>query len=258
MQSTETPVHDAPLAARLGDTPRAKGLKRYGVKSLWRTLQGEGAWAGRPAIFVRFVACNMWSGYEADRERDAAKGHACAAFCDTDFTKEGSVRLSAAALAAEAARVAAGGDSPVDLVVLTGGEPLLQADAGLIRALHAAGFEVAVETNGTVRLVDAFGADEQGWPDWVVCSPKLPAASTVIETLDELKLVVPAYRPADYAEVAGRVRAHRLGTRERRYLWVQPEDGPRLGEATRLAVELAQHDPRWRVSVQTHKILNVD
>src|SRR5690606_4463436 len=95
-------------------------------------------------------------------------------------------------------------------------------------------------------------------PDWVVCSPKLPADRTVIEALDELKLVVPAYRPADYAAVADRVRLHRLGTRARRYLWLQPEDGPRLAEATALAVELAQANPRWRVSVQTHKILDAD
>ena len=256
----ELPVHDEPLAARLAPSKPQRGVRRYAVKSLWRTLQGEGAWAGRAAVFVRFVGCNMWTGYDADRERDAAKGHACAAFCDTDFTKEGSVRLTANALADEAARVAAGerGAPPVDLIVLTGGEPLLQADAALVLALHTRGFEVAVETNGTVRLADAFGSDSDAWPDWVVCSPKLSASETVIEALDELKLVVPAYRPADYADIANRVRPHRLGARERRYLWIQPEDGPCLAQATALAVRLAQTDPRWRVSVQTHKILHVD
>ena len=251
---TEIQTHDVGLARRLADSPREAGATRYAVKSVWRTLQGEGAWAGRPAVFVRFVGCNMWTGYERDRERDAARGHACAGFCDTDFTKEESVRLSAEALAAEVGQTGAGG---VDLVVLTGGEPLLQADAPLIDALHDRGFEVAVETNGTVRLAEAFGGPE-GWPDWIVCSPKLPARQTVIEVADELKLVVPAYQPDAYAEVADRVRPHRLGTRTRRYLWVQPEDGPRLAEATRLAVRLAQADPRWRVSVQTHKILDVD
>ena len=210
----DLPVHDVGLAGRLESTPRQPGLKRYAVKSLWRTLQGEGAWAGRPAVFVRLVGCNMWTGYEADRERDAAKGHLCAAFCDTDFTKEGAVRLSAEDLAAEVARTGAGG---VDLVVLTGGEPLLQADAPLVAALQAEGFEVTVETNGTVRLADAFGPDPTLHPDWVVCSPKLPADQTVLEALDELKLVVPAYRPADYATVAARVRSHRVGTRERRF-----------------------------------------
>ena len=246
------PTRDAPLAARLADSP--PGPRRYAVKSVWRTLQGEGAWAGRAAVFVRFVGCNMWTGYPADRARDAARGPACAAFCDTDFTREGSVRLSAAALAAEAARAGAGG---VDLVVLTGGEPLLQADADLVRALQAEGFEVAVETNGTVRLADAFGA-RPDWPDWIVCSPKLPAARTVLEACDELKLVVPDYRPEAYAELADRVRPHRVGRRERRWLWVQPEDGPRLDAARRLAVALAHADPRWRVSTQTHKVLDVD
>ena len=250
---------DSPLAERLTASPPQRGTPRYAVKSLWRTLQGEGAWAGRPAVFVRLVGCNMWTGYDRDRERDAARGHACAAFCDTEFTKEGSVRLTAQALADEAARVARGegGCPAVDLVVLTGGEPLLQADAPLVHALQAVGFEVAVETNGTVRLDDAFG-DTEHWPDWIVCSPKLPADQTVIEALDELKLVVPAYRPADYAAVADRVRTHTLGTRSRRFLWVQPEDGPRLDDARRLAVALAQADPCWRVSTQTHKILHVD
>ena len=251
---TAVPTHDVGLAERLASTPRQPGLTRYAVKSLWRTLQGEGAWAGRPAVFIRLVGCNMWTGYAADRERDALRNGACAAFCDTDFTKEGAVRLSAEDLAAEVARVGADG---VDLVVLTGGEPLLQADAALVGALRQRGFEVAVETNGTVRLAEAFG-EPTSWPDWIVCSPKLPAERTVIEACDELKLVVPAYRPADYARVAARVRPHRVGARERRYLWVQPEDGPRLAEATALAVALAQATPGWRVSVQTHKILGVD
>ena len=244
-------TQDRALADRLADSPR--GPRRYAVKSLWRTLQGEGAWAGRAAVFVRFVGCNMWTGYGRDRERDAARGHACAAFCDTDFTKEGSARLSAADLAAEARRVGGG----IDLAVLTGGEPLLQADAGLVGALRQRGFEVAVETNGTVRLADAFG-EADDWPDWVVCSPKLAADRTVIEAMDELKLVVPAYRPEAYAGLVERVRPHRVGGRPRRFLWVQPEDGPRLAEATALAVALAQRDRQWRVSVQTHKVLDVD
>ena len=224
--------------------------RRVSVAVLWPL-------AGSPATTPATTAGVETS--DRDRERDAARGHACAAFCDTDFTKEGSVRLTASALADEAARIAAGegGAPPVDLIVLTGGEPLLQADASLVQALHEQGLEVAVETNGTVRLADAFGEPEH-WPDWVVCSPKLPAEQTVIETLDELKLVVPAYRPADYAAVADRVRPHRIGARTRRFLWVQPEDGPRLNDARHLAVALAQADPRWRVSTQTHKLLHVD
>ena len=236
------------LGARLDDS--APGQRRYAVKALWRTVQGEGVWAGRAAVFVRLAGCNLWSGWDADRERDAGRhGNACALWCDTDFTREGAVKLSARALAAEAARV--GG--AVRFCVLTGGEPLLQADAPLVAALHGAGFTVAVETNGTQRLGDAFGPEES-WPDWVVCSPKLPEAALRLEACDELKLVVPDYRPARYAAFAERVREHD----GRRALWVQPEDGPRLAEATRLALDLVFEDPRWRVSVQTHKALGVD
>jgi organic radical activating enzyme len=101
-----------------------------------------------------------------------------------------------------------GGDG-MGFCVLTGGEPLLQADAELVRALHAEGFEVAVETNGTVALAEAFGADEAHWPDWITCSPKLPEERLRLEHFDELKLVVPDYRPVDYARFARRGRAHR-------------------------------------------------
>ena len=248
-----TTDREAPLRAHRPDS--APGGRRYAVRAVWRTLQGEGAWAGRPAVFVRFAGCNMWSGHERDRARDFARtGAACALFCDTDFRREGAAKLSAADLAAEALRVA--GD--VRFVVLTGGEPLLQADAALVRALRAAGFQIACETNGTVALADAFGPDAADRPDWVVCSPKLPEGRLALEAMDELKLVVPAYRPDAYATFAGRVRVHRLGGAEVRYRWLQPEDGPRLAEATRLAVALALADPRWRVSVQTHKILGVD
>ncbi|MEM6327931.1 MAG: radical SAM protein [Bacteroidota bacterium] len=242
---------EAGLADRLGDSDQRAGERRYRVKALWTTLQGEGFWAGRPAVFIRLVGCNMWSGYEVDRERDAARtGADCPHWCDTQFTKDGSVRLTAADLA----RAATEAGGPVRFCVLTGGEPLLQADAALIAALRAEGFTVACETNGTVRLGDAFGRANDG-PDWVVCSPKLPADRLVLERCDELKLVVPDYRPEAYAPMVERVREH---PEAGRLLWLQPEDGPRLAEATRLAVDLALADPRWRVSVQGHKILGVD
>ncbi len=235
----------------------APGARRYAVKAVWRTLQGEGAWAGRAAVFVRFAGCNLWTGHDADRERDANRtGAGCPRFCDTDFTKEGATKLSAADLVAEVQAVA----GPVRFVVLTGGEPLLQADAALVRTLHAAGFEVAVETNGTVALADAFTDDTGNLvpPDWIVCSPKLPETALKLEVCDELKLVVPDYQPEAYARFAARVRPHTVAGRERRWLWLQPEDGPRLAEATRLAVATALANPAWRVSVQTHKILDID
>ncbi|MEO0557792.1 MAG: radical SAM protein [Bacteroidota bacterium] len=241
---------EAGLSERVApSTPRA-GEKTYRVKAIWRTLQGEGVWAGRAAVFIRFVGFNLWSGYETDRQRDAERSGAdCPLWCDTEFTKEGSVRLTAEDLAAEAARA---GDA-VRFCVLTGGEPLLQADRQLVQALRAEGFEIAVETNGTQRLADAFGV-ETDWPDWIVCSPKLPEERLVLEACDELKLVVPDYLPSAYRQLEARVREHG----GRRALWVQPEDGPRVAEVTRLAVELAMGDPRWRVSVQTHKVLGVD
>lgn len=226
-------------------------MKRYVVKAVWRTLQGEGAWAGRPAVFVRFAGCNLWSGYEADRNRDTARnGAACPRWCDTDFTREGAKKLTASELADEMLAVA--GD--IRFCVLTGGEPFLQADGRLIIALHDAGFFVATETNGTIALSASFGETP---PDWVVCSPKLPADQLVLERMDELKIVVPDYRPNDYAALAERTRTHTLSGAATRFLWLQPEDGPRLAEATNLAIDLAQSNPEWRVSVQTHKVLGI-
>ena len=221
-------------------------------------MQGEGFFAGRPAVFVRFVGCNLWTGYEADRARDAARTPAtCASWCDTDFRKEGSRSYTAGQLA-EAMR-AVGGD--IGFCVLTGGEPLLQLDAPLVRALHEAGFWVAIETNGIVALREACWDEAQQQvigPDWIVCSPKWPEDQLVLEHFDELKLVVPDYQPGQYGAFAGRHRRHTIGGAEVPLRWLQPEDGPRQAEATALAVQLALEHPDWRVSVQTHKILNVE
>ena len=230
----------------------------YRVKNVFRTVQGEGFWAGRPAVFVRLVGCNMWSGYEADRERDARRSGAdCPRWCDTDFTKEGSTAYTATDLTDRMREV--GG--PIRFCVLTGGEPFLQADAALIRAMHKAGFTVAIETNGTVALTDAFADPETGdlcAPDWITCSPKLPEEHLELERFDELKLVVPDYRPAQYERFARRGTRHNIAGEQRRCLYVQPEDGPRLHEAQQEAVALATQHPEWSVSTQTHKVLDVE
>lgn len=232
--------------------------RSYRVKDVWRTLQGEGAWAGRPAVFVRFVACNLWSGLDADRARDAARtGADCPRWCDTDFTRDGSRRYdSAGALADAVVEVGQG----IAFVVCTGGEPLLQLDAALVAAFHARGLFVAVETNGTVALADAVGAaDGPNVPDWVTCSPKHrdDAGTLALEWFDEVKLVVPDYAPVDVAAFLDRQRIHTVAGRPVPLRWLQPEDGPRVREATDLAVAMALADPSWRVSVQTHKVLDV-
>ncbi|QCR25221.1 7-carboxy-7-deazaguanine synthase QueE [Pontibacter sp. SGAir0037] len=230
----------------------------YRVKSVWKTLQGEGVFAGRPAVFVRMVGCNLWSGYDETRERDAARtGASCPRWCDTDFTKEGSAVYTAASLAEEMSLI--GGD--IKFCVVTGGEPLLQLDAKLMQALHQKGFFVAIETNGTVQLQDACWDEEAGSiiaPDWIVCSPKLPEEQLTIEYFDELKLVLPSYTPMEYATFAQRQRQNYVQNSQLPLLWLQPEDGTRLQEATKMAIDLALDNPAWRVSVQTHKILNVE
>ena len=232
------------------------GTGTYRVKDIWKTLQGEGFFAGRPAVFCRLVGCNMWSGYEEDRARDAERhGASCPRWCDTDFRKEGSRDFTAEVLARKMREV--GGR--VTFCVLTGGEPLLQADAPLIRALHDEGFQVAVETNGTVALSDAFAGagGELHAPDWIVCSPKLGEEQLELERFDELKLVVPDYQPSGYVRFAERARPHKVGGHRVPLLWLQPEDGPRLEAAKREAVELALAHPRWRAGVQSHKVLGV-
>lgn len=232
--------------------------RTYRVKAIWKTLQGEGLFAGRPAVFVRLVGCNMWSGYEYTRQRDAERtgGH-CPLWCDTDFTKEGSRDYTAYELAAAVAQE--GGD--VRFCVITGGEPLMQLDAALVKALHKAGFFISIETNGTMSLANSCWDDANDRleaPDWIVCSPKLKEQDLQLEFFDELKLVVPDYKPEDFDAFVGLQRKHSVQGSSLPLLWLQPEDGVRLQEARHLAINTALAHPQWRVSVQTHKVLNVE
>jgi 7-carboxy-7-deazaguanine synthase (Cx14CxxC type) len=212
----------------------------YSVKEIFFTLQGEGVHAGRPAVFCRFAGCNLWTGLEKDR------GKAVCKFCDTDFVGIGPDGGKFATAAELAARVA---DAwPADqasgtrhrYVVCTGGEPLLQLDAPLIDAFHAAGFEVGVETNGTQPAPPGI--------DWLCVSPKANAP-LVLTNGDELKLVYPQTEPAAQPD-----RFTHLGFR---HFSLQPMDGPALAENTRQTVQYCLTHPRWRLSLQTHKLLGL-
>ncbi len=205
----------------------------YAVKEIFLTLQGEGMQAGRRAVFLRFSGCNLWSGREADRASADCR------FCDTDFVGmdgENGGRYDAAALVARVA--ALWGDEDRRLVVITGGEPMLQLDRALVDALHAAGFEVAVETNGTLPAPDGI--------DWICVSPK--AGTEIVQrTGSELKLVWP--QPGiDPAELTGWGFDHFL---------VQPMDCADAAAAREAAIALVMADPRWRLSLQTHKLLGL-
>ena len=208
----------------------------YAVKELFYTLQGEGANAGRPAVFCRFAGCNLWSGREEDRAQAVCR------FCDTDFVGtdgsgggrfESASDLAAAVAAAWPRR--AGG---YPLVVCTGGEPLLQMDDALIEALHGVGFEIAIETNGTQRAPEGI--------DWICVSPKADA-EWVLRSGDELKLVYPQ---------AG-IDPSTLEGLSFRHFFLQPMDGAERGSNTRLAIEYCLSHPRWRLSLQTHKVVGI-
>jgi 7-carboxy-7-deazaguanine synthase (Cx14CxxC type) len=205
----------------------------YSVKEIYYTLQGEGAHTGRPAVFCRFSGCNLWSGREEDR------GQAICSFCDTDFVGAdgpGGGRFSTAEdlAAAVAAMWPVDSSAAHPFIVCTGGEPLLQLDANLVAALHERQIEIAVETNGTRKPPAGI--------DWLTVSPKA-GAPVVVTGGNELKLVYPQEKatPEQYEHLAF----------DRWYL--QPMDGPRRTENTRLTVEFCLAHPRWRLSIQTHK-----
>ena len=208
----------------------------YAVKELFLTLQGEGGQAGRPAVFCRFAGCNLWSGREQDRAT------AVCTFCDTDFVGmdgSGGGRFeSAQALALAAYALWQGPAGEPALVVCTGGEPLLQLDPPLVAAFHAAGFDVAVESNGTIAAPAGL--------DWICISPKAhaPLAQT---SGHELKLVFPQ---------AGVDPARFEGLDFERFL-LQPMDGPHQAANTQAAIAYCLAHPRWRLSVQTHKYLGL-
>ncbi|MES1149827.1 MAG: 7-carboxy-7-deazaguanine synthase [Bradyrhizobium guangdongense] len=207
----------------------------YAVKEIFLTLQGEGAHAGRASVFCRFAGCNLWSGREADR------ASAVCQFCDTDFVGTDGTLGGRYASAAELARTIAAqwqGADDQRYVVLTGGEPLLQVDGPLVDALHAAGFEIGVETNGTMLPPDGL--------DWICVSPK-GGSELVLRQGHELKLVYPQALalPEAFEELAF----------ERFSL--QPMDGPELAENTVRAIDYCLRHPQWRLSVQTQKTLGI-
>jgi 7-carboxy-7-deazaguanine synthase (Cx14CxxC type) len=206
----------------------------YTVKEIFYTLQGEGAQSGRAAVFCRFSGCNLWSGREEDRSRAVCQ------FCDTDFVGTGpdGGKFSSATELAEAIDRCWAGRSGRKYVVCTGGEPLLQLDEDLIEALHRRSFEVAVETNGTKPAPASL--------DWICVSPK--AGAPFVQTHgNELKLVYPQENapPEQYAQL------------DFEHFFLQPMDGPDTAFNTERAIEYCLAHPRWRLSIQTHKLVGL-
>ncbi|MDP3085428.1 MAG: 7-carboxy-7-deazaguanine synthase [Rubrivivax sp.] len=208
----------------------------YSVKEIYYTLQGEGAQSGRAAVFCRFAGCNLWSGREQDRAEAVCR------FCDTDFIGTdgpgGGKFTSAAALAQAVASQWPAGRPGQPLVVCTGGEPLLQLDEAAIAALHALGFEVAVETNGTQPAPAGL--------DWVCVSPKA-GSQTVLQQGSELKLVFP--QPGAWPD--------RFAALDFEHFFLQPMDGPDRQANTQAAVDYCLAHPQWRLSIQTHKVIGI-
>ncbi len=224
-------------------------IKVYSVKSIFLTTQGEGFHLGKPAVFLRFVGCNMWSGYEKDRINDSKKNNAiCPLFCDTDFTKENSLKLSADEIVKKCIEASKG----VRFIVITGGEPLLQLDSILIQKLKENNFYISIETNGSVSLSNLI--NQNSLPDWIACSPKNKDLIN-IEYIDELKLVYPTYSPKDFNSLVEKVKIHS----NQKQLWLQPEDGPKYNESKNACVEYAIKSLGvWRTGIQAHKIWGVE
>lgn len=208
----------------------------YAVKEIFYTLQGEGANTGRPAVFCRFAGCNLWSGLERDRATAVCR------FCDTEFVGTdgagGGRFASPEALATRVAAAWPSAQAASRFVVCTGGEPLLQLDAPLVDALHAEGFTIAIETNGTQPALAGL--------DWVCVSPKA-GAELVLRRGDELKLIFPqaGIDPADFEHLPFT------------HFFLQPMDSPDRRRNTELAVQYCLAHPRWRLSLQTHKLLGI-
>jgi len=224
------------FSAKILTTHYASYALTYSVKEIFYTLQGEGNHAGRPAVFCRFAGCNLWSGRESDR------ASAICQFCDTDFVGTDGELGGKFKLAQELAATINGlwpssyPDSKY--VVFTGGEPLMQLDAELIDAMHAVGFEIAIETNGTIAVPAGI--------DWVCVSPKMGSELIVFKG-DELKVVIPqvgqeldSYTKLDF-----------------KHFFVQAMDGPLQNENIRKAIAYCKLHPRWKLSIQTHKLLQI-
>lgn len=215
----------------------------YTVKELFPTLQGEGAHAGRAAVFCRFAGCNLWSGREEDRATAVCQ------FCDTDFVGSdgaGGGKFETAALLVDTIEevwTSTSAGPQQRYVVFTGGEPLLQLDTALIDALHAKGFTIAIETNGTIKVPKGV--------DWVCVSPKAGSELLVLQA-DEIKLVIP-----QRGHVAIETLLARFEKMDYRNRFLQAMDGPNLQENLALAVRLCQKRPLWRLSVQTHKMIGI-
>lgn len=209
-------------------------MKKYAVKEIFYTLQGEGAHAGRPAVFLRFSGCNLWSGREVDRHKAICK------FCDTDFWGTDGQNGGKYALQELAEKVSEQWPENAEYkyVVCTGGEPLLQLDSDLILAIKAHGFEVAIETNGTIEVPEEV--------DWICMSPKANT-EIIVRKGNEIKVVYPqkGIDPADFKEM------------DFVNFFIQPMDSPEQEDNILKAIKYCKQNPKWRISLQTHKILGI-